>query len=159
MDWKLSSWARGVAYRSKSLAKGQSLLIYCRSQYWMLFYLSSSLMTLLVWQGTSLASWWRYKTRRRSYYIAWLCCCSEGPQLSGELGWYDPCEVQQRKMQSLSPRLEKPCAPAQAGDLWIAAMKAAIQKIAAEGPDGHQIGHETAVCSCGKEGNCYSGLH
>lgn len=135
----------------------------CRKDEWNIILLMAGvnkdirkLMALLTWQGTSLASWWGYKTRRNGYYIAWLCCCLAGPQQSGELGWHDPCEVQQREMRSLSPRLEQPCISAQAGDLWIAAVKAAIQKIAAEGPGGHQIVHKPAVCSCGK---WYSGLH
>lgn len=80
------------------------------------------------------------------------CCHSEGPQQAVEVGWQESPEVQLRDIQSQAPGW---CHPVQARE-WLG------KQLCGEGsgsPGGLNVGHEAAMCLCGKEEQQHHRLH
>lgn len=81
-------------------------------------------------------------------------CCPEGPPQAGQMGWQEPCEVQQGKVLSAAPRKEQFHTPAYAAHPHL-------KSSASEKDLGvffeHQIKHEPTLCPSSK-GDWYPGM-
>lgn len=70
-----------------------------RGQYWVQ---SCSTTSLMGWwfRGYPLKICWWHKTGGSPWYTRELCCHPEGHEQAEEMGWREPCAVQQRGAQS-----------------------------------------------------------